>query len=106
MISLRIILYLLCFIGIVFVLATIGPLVAFIFRKNANQQYAYTFSFSPEVFDASCENLHFENVDDPDNQVSKFKLKDRGSVRMAQGNILGKEAFEEKKQDEYSKQLP
>lgn len=62
------------------------------------------YKFPQELFDHDMNNLRYERTDGTG--VSRMSMQSRGSVRLAGGNILSTESFENRKEKAYSVELP
>ncbi len=84
------------FIGIV-------PLaMTFAFRHHADVEIQYTFP--QKLFHSDMDHLRYEEIEGKN--ISRISLQNRGSVRLARGNILSMEDLVSRKGEAYSVELP
>ena len=90
----------LIFIFFVCILASIVPFAQFFaFRKrkiSLIQQYRFSYDLFNYDIDNKGDNRH----------VDRFALSNRGWIRCPNGIIMSNETFEEKRNNEYSVDLP
>lgn len=90
---------------IIFILVSSVPVLQSIYcnKKSGNIEYT-EYVFDKELLDVDLEDLRLENV--TNQVVTRKQIKDRGSVRIAQGLVFDGQGFELRKQEEYKINLP
>lgn len=91
--------------GIVFLLVGIVPFLQWWYAsKDDKGKKSLSYVFEQELLDSSLSDLHMEDV--ANQTISLEQMKDRGSVRIAQGLAFDRKDFEKRKQEEYAIDLP
>ena len=99
----KMILTLLLTLVIVFLVICIAPFFQWIISRKETEEFI-EYEFPSILFDMDLTDLKWESMST--NTVSTLSLRDRGSVRIAHGRVLSKEAMEEKKAAVFSVELP
>lgn len=88
---------------LLFVFVGIIPFIQMIVSNICvNEEKKYKFPL--ELFNSDMNNLKYEHIEKMN--VHRTSLQNRGSVRLAQGNILSIENLESRKAKAYSVELP
>ena len=88
-------------------LASIVPLLQFMLsKKKASLKEEESFYFSQELFDHEMSHSDKIHKVQDQNNVNRFSLANRGWIRYPNGNIMNEADFLEKKNAEYSIELP
>lgn len=90
-------------IGITFAVLALGsivPVIQFLLTSKSSKKNKYSYSFPAELFNMELDSTY------EDEFVSRSVLSMRGWIRGPQGNIMTKKAFQEKRDIEYSIELP
>ncbi|MDE7176859.1 MAG: hypothetical protein K2O59_03515 [Lachnospiraceae bacterium] len=90
---------------IIFLLVGIVPFLQWLYVSKIDKgQKSLSYVFEQELLDSSLNDLRMEDV--VNQTVSLEQMKNRGSVRIAQGLAFDKNDFEKRKQEEYAIDLP
>lgn len=91
---------------IIFLIILAVPVIYMFFLKKETKEII-EFEFPPSLFDKDLTDLKWESVQEGSTDIiSTISLRDRGSVRIAHGRVLTKEAMEERKAAAFSVELP
>lgn len=88
---------------VLFVFVSVVPIIQLLI-SNINAVNKVEYKFPVELFSSDMEELKYENVND--SRINRISIQNRGSVRLAQGNILSKTNLEDRKAKAYSVELP
>lgn len=72
--------------------------------SNMNAADKVEYEFPSELFSDDMKELKYEDISD--SRINRISIQNRGSVRLAQGNILSKTSLEDRKAKAYSVELP
>lgn len=90
---------------IIFLLVSIVPFLQWLYVSRIDKaQKSLSYVFEQELLDFNLNDLRMENV--AHQTISLEQMKDRGSIRIAQGLAFDKKDFEKRKQEEYAIDLP
>lgn len=90
---------------IIFFLVGIVPFSQWLYTSKIDKgQKCLSYVFDQELLDSNLNELRMEDV--ANQTISLEQMKNRGSVRIAQGLAFDKNDFEKRKQDEYAIDLP
>lgn len=98
-----IMIYLLGLLALLFVFVSIIPFIQLcISMRSMKEEIQY--KFPQELLNSDMDNLKYERKDDM--YVPRISIQNRGSVRLAKGNILTLETLENRKVKANSVELP
>ncbi len=96
--------YLFGLLILLFVFVSIIPLIQ-MFMPCHRMSEEIQYKFPQELFDRNMDHLKYEHKTET-TTVSRLSIQNRGSVRVARGNILTVEYLESRKEKAYSVELP
>lgn len=88
---------------VLFVFVSVVPIMQLLI-SNMNAVDKVEYEFPSELFSSDMKELKYENISDL--RINRISIQNRGSVRLAQGNILSKTSLEDRKAKAYSIELP
>ncbi len=90
---------------IIFLLVGIVPFLQWLHISKIDEgQKSLSYVFEQELLDSNLNDLRMEDV--VNQTISLEQMKNRGSVRIAQGLAFDEKDFEKRKQEEYAIDLP
>ncbi len=94
------------FISILLLLFLVVSVVPFVQLLIANicASDKTEYKFPDELFNSKLDELKYEDINDLN--INRLAMQNRGSVRLAKGNILSKTSLEERKAKAHSIKLP
>lgn len=95
--------YLFGLVILLLIFVSIIPVIqVFAHRRYVDEEIEY--KFPQELFNSDMDHLRFEQPEGKD--IPRISIQNRGSVRLARGNILSTEKLESRKAEAYSAELP
>lgn len=88
---------------VLFVFVSAAPIIQ-LFISNMNAVDKVEYEFPSELFSSDMRELKYENINA--SRINRMSIQNRGSVRLARGNILSKTSLEDRKAKAYSIELP
>lgn len=96
--------YLLLIMLLVVVLSLFIPAIMYVYNYQ-NFPKVTRFYFTRSLLDYNLNELSFEKIKDK-KKINRFALANRGWIRYLNGEIMDSDMFQEKRDSEYSIDLP